>query len=235
MSVNLYDLAFFKNLSSQEVELIRMMAAERHFPKGTTIFLDGDESDGFYIIVSGLIKVLKLHGDGREKTLDIIKEGEVLGEMTLVGSNLRSASAITLKETRALVFPGRSFQRLISDLPLLATNIIEILSRRLRNANSQIEALSFLNARSRVIYNLLHLAREHGEARGGGIEITLQLSQLELANLCGVSRQVVNRVFSEFRQSGLIEMAKKQLRILDLDGLHKQLMVSVPECNAFMD
>jgi CRP/FNR family transcriptional regulator len=225
MSGHLSKLTLFKNLSSEEMEQVNRAAIERCYPKGTTIFFEEEESDGFYIIVSGLVKIIKLHPDGREITLDLIREDEVLGEMTIVGSNLRSATAIVVKPTEMIAFPGKSFQRLMSDMPVLATNIIEILSGRLRNANSQIEALSFLNARSRVIYNLIHLAREQGTAGEGKTVIIPRLSQSEMANLCGVSRQVVNKVLTELRSSRFIEVAQKHVQILDLDGLRQLLLM----------
>jgi CRP/FNR family transcriptional regulator len=222
---NLSKLTFFNKLSSEEMEQVNRVAIERHYPKGATIFLEGEESDGFYIVVSGLVKIIKLHGDGREKTLDLIREGEVLGEMTIVGSNLRSATAIVVKQTNMIVFPGKSFQNLMADMPVLAANIIEILSERLRSANSQIEALSFLNARSRVIYNLIHLVREQNTAGEGKTAIIPRLSQSEMANLCGVSRQVVNKVLNELRLGRFIEIAQKHIQILDLDGLRKLLLM----------
>jgi CRP-like cAMP-binding protein len=216
-------MPLFKNLSAQEMERVKRAAAERQYPKGATILVEGEESDGLYIVVSGLIKVIKLHEDGREKTLDLIKDGDVLGEMTIVGSSLRSATAVIVKQTRAIVFSGKSFQKLMLDIPALAANIIEILSERLRKANSQIEALSFMNARSRVLFNLVHMVRETGSAGEGKTAVAPRLSQSEMANLCGVSRRVVNKVFTELRRGGLIEITQKHVRIPDVDGLARSV------------
>ncbi len=222
--VKLNKLALFRNLSAEEVAQVIRVAIEKHYSKGETVFLEGDESDGLYIVVSGLIKIIKLHGDGREKTLYLIREGDVIGEMTIVGSSLRSATAVIVRPSKVIKFPGKNFQKLMSDIPVLATNIIEILSERLRNANYQIESLSFLNARSRVIYNLVHLVREKGKAGQGETAIIPRLSQSEIANLCGVSRQLVNKVLNELRLGRLIEIAPKHILILDLDGLRQLLL-----------
>ncbi len=218
-------LTLFRNLSPAELDQMIGVALERRYPKGETVFFEGEESDGFYIVVSGLVKIVKLHEGGREKTLYLIREGEVLGEMTIVGSNLRSATAITVKQTRMIAFPGKSFQKLMSDIPVIAMNIIEILSERLRNANSQIEALSFLNARSRVIYNLVRLAGVQGGAGNQDTAIIPRLSQSEIANLCGVSRQMANKIINELRAGSIIETTPKRIRILDLEGLSKLLLI----------
>jgi len=86
-------------------------------------------------------------------------------------------------------------------------------------------ALSFLNARSRVIYNLVRLAGEQGETGASNTAIIPRLSQLEIANLCGVSRQVANKILNELCSSKLIETTQKRIHILDLDGLGKLLLI----------
>lgn len=223
MSDDLSQLMLFKNLSSCEMEQVKGAAIERQFLKGAAVIIEGQESDGLYIVISGLIKVIKIHGDGQEKTLDLIGEGDVLGEMTIVGSNVRSATALVVKPAKVIVFPGKSFQKLMADIPQLAINIIEILSNRLRKANAHIEALSFMNSHNRVLFNLIQMAGEIGKAGEGKAAIAPRLSQSEMANLCGVSRQIVNKVFSELRRSGLIEIDQQHIRILDMDGLCKLL------------
>jgi CRP-like cAMP-binding protein len=108
---------------------------------------------------------------------------------------------------------------------MLALNIIEIMSERLRKANAQIEALSFMNAHSRVLYNLIHMAaRGPGKAGDGNTAVAPRLSQSEMANLCGVSRQAVNKVFTELRRGGLIEITQKHVRIPDVDALCRLIL-----------
>jgi CRP/FNR family transcriptional regulator len=98
------------------------------------------------ILTSGHVKVFMLHADGREKTLDILSEGDILGEMTLFGSELRSATVETLEETTFIVISKEDFQLLIMEIPKLAIHVIEMLSERLRQANqlSRYRSLPFL-------------------------------------------------------------------------------------------
>ncbi|MDF9407966.1 Crp/Fnr family transcriptional regulator [Pelotomaculum isophthalicicum JI] len=102
--------------------------------------------------------------------------------------------------------------------------IIEILSNRLKQANRQIEELVFLNARSRVIYNLISLAKEYGRPEEGEITISLQLTHAELAKLVGISRETMTKVLAELQDSNLIKVTRKKLQVINLDDLCRQVM-----------
>lgn len=217
-------IPLFKELSNKEIEHLKNIAVEKNYLKGTTIFAEGEETNGVYIIISGLIKIYRLNEDGREKILDMLKQGEILGEMTILNNKYRSATALSLKPSRLLFFPEKSFRQLIENIPSLAIGIIEILSERLRKADSQLEALAFLNARNRVIYYLIQLAKEHGVIIGDRIEITLSLSQSEIANFCVASRQIVNKVLIELKRKRLIETEQRKLIVLDLEHLSNLLL-----------
>lgn len=222
--VELTKISLFKGFDHEELARVRGRIFERIYPKGTTIFVEGQKTDGLYIITSGLMKVLKLHKDGREKTLAILNEGEILGEMTLLGSDLRSATVETLQQTSVLVISKEDFQPLLLEVPKLSIRLIEVLSGRLKQANQQIQELIFLNSRCRVICNLLNLAEKYGRSEKGGIRISLHLTHAELAKLAGVSRETVTKVLAELQDSNLISISSRQLRVLNLDELYGEVM-----------
>jgi len=222
--ISLSKISIFEGLGQDELDRVVKWVTRRTYPKGTTIFVEGDETDGIYIVTSGLVKVLKLHKDGREKTLAILNEGDILGEMTLFGGGLRTAIAETLEQTTVLVIPKANFQSLLTEIPRISIKIIEILSNRLKQANRQIEELVFLNARSRVVYNLISLAKEYGQPEEGGITISLQLTHAELAKLVGISRETMTKVLAELQDGNLIKVTRKKLQIIDLDDLYRQVM-----------
>jgi len=222
--IGLNKISIFEGLDQSELGRVTKWVTERTYPKGTTVFVEGEETDGIYIVTSGLVKVLKLHKDGREKTLAILNEGDILGEMTLFGSHLRTAMAETLEQTTVLVIPKANFQSLLMEIPKIAIRIIEILSNRLKQANRQIEEMMFLSARSRVIYNLINLAKEYGRPGKGEITISLQLTHAELAKLVGISRETMTKVLAELQDSGLIKVTRKKLQIINPDELHRQVM-----------
>lgn len=217
-------IPLFKDFGQEGIIKIRKYFIERVYPKGTTMFVEGQKSDGIYIIVSGLVKIFKLHNDGREKTLAIMGEGEIIGEMSLLDNELRSATVETLERTTVLVISKDDFVSLLQNLPVLPLKIIEVLSNRLRQANQQIEELTFMNVRCRVICNLIQLAKEYGKSEKNEIKISIQLTHAELANFIGVSRETVTKVLGELQDSKLIKLARKQLWISDLDGLYKAIV-----------
>ncbi|MHB8126396.1 MAG: Crp/Fnr family transcriptional regulator [Desulfitobacteriaceae bacterium] len=216
---------FFKGLAAKDIKNIVDISSERIFPKGSTLFVEGQESDGLYIIITGLIKVFILSKDGREKTFAILGEGDIIGEMTLFGCAIRSATLQTMEQTTIMVIKREDFKRVLTEIPYLAQRIIELLSNRLRQANHQIEDLVFLNSRSRVINNLVQLARDRGKmVAAGNIQITFRLTHAELASLMGVSRETVTKVLSELQDSRLIEVAHKQIKIFSLDQLYREVL-----------
>lgn len=206
------------------MDLVGKWVTQRTYPRGTMVFAEGEETDGLYIITSGLVKVLKLHNNGREKTLAILNKGDILGEMTLFGSSLRTAMAETLEPTTFLVIPKDNFRSLLTEIPALAIKLIEILSNRLKQANRQIEELVFLNARSRVINNLIYLAQEYGRPEKEGVTITMPLTHAELAKLVGISRETMTKVLTELQDDGLIKVTRKRLQVINLDELRRQVM-----------
>lgn len=144
-------IQIFKEFQEKDLEQIARITHIRTYPKGETIFVEGQMTDGIHMIKSGLVKVSKFHKDGSEKVLSILAEGEIIGEMSLFGFDFRSATVEALEQTTMLVIQKRDFQLLIKEYPELAVKIIEILSNRLRNASHQVveEALRAREARFR--------------------------------------------------------------------------------------
>ncbi len=212
-------LPFFADLTAENIALLQNRTVNKKYTKGSMVFQEGQETDGLYILVSGQVRVYALHSDGREKTLDILSEGDVLGEMTLFGSEFRSASVEAMSDACFVVIPKAEFQSLIIDIPSLAIKIIEVLSRRLRQANHQIQELAFYTARNRVIYNLLRLAERHGQEGESGIKLNIRLTHAELAKLAGVSRETVSKVLRKLQDGRQIGITQRHLVILNKEEL----------------
>lgn len=221
--MELNEIKLFNKLEKEELAKIKEMADERIYPKGATVFVSGQKTDGLYIIRSGRVKVFVLNPDGREKTLAYLREGETLGEVTLYGSELRSATVVTLETTAFLFIARGNFQDLLLSIPRLSVRIIELLSRRLRNANRQIEELAFLNARSRVICGLICMAEDHGRKAGHETEILFPLTHAELAQIVGVSRETTTKVLNELRERALVRIRRGRISVPDIEGLQRQV------------
>ncbi len=213
-SLELGTIELFQDLDPTQLKMVEEKITLRSYDKGVTVFLEGEETDGIYIIVSGHVKVYMLHTDGREKTLALLSCGDVLGEVTLFGSDLRSAAVETLENATFYVISKEDFKTLIFNIPELAMRVIEMLSLRLRQTNRQIQEIVFLNAPSRVISSLLHLSEKYGKPKDEGLEIPLRLTHAELAKLAGVSRETVTKVLNNLHERRLIQMTHKHIKIL---------------------
>ena len=215
---------FFHGMKEEEIQRILNNSNERIYSRGTIIFREGEETDGIYIITAGLIKVYKMSIDGREKTLAILNPGDIMGEMALFDYSYRSATAEALEASTVNVIPRQDFERLLEEMPALAIKVIRVLAERLRQADEEIKNLLFLNARSRVILNLVQLVEQHMQGKNPGTSIPFRLTHAEMANLIGVSRETVTRVISELQDEGLIRIEKRKLWINDIQRLKEELM-----------
>jgi len=219
---DLENISLFKGLNQKQFGLIKCKATLHTYVRGSILFMEGQETNGTYIVLSGLIKVVKLHKEGREKTLAILRRGDILGEMTLFETTARSAKAEIMEDSSVLFIPNADFKQLLLDIPQLALQVIDILANRLRQTDQQIQELLFFNARGRIICNLLHLAAGHGIEDNNRIKIPLRLTHAELANLVGVSRETVTKVLDDLQKDNLIRITNRQLWLLNTEELYKQ-------------
>ncbi|TGE31127.1 Crp/Fnr family transcriptional regulator [Desulfosporosinus sp. Sb-LF] len=217
-------IPIFENLSKEQVVKIQEKAIQRTYPKKSFLFEEGQPTDGVYFILSGHIKIVKLHKDGREKTLAILKTGNILGEMTLFQNEFRTATAVALEKSTVIAIKKSDFLILLYDIPQLSIELISILSQRLADTNRQIQDLMFLNARSKVINNLIQMTKIYGKKQKDATEISLKLTHEELSNLVGITRENVTKTLNELQDLKIIEIVQKQIRILDLNKLKKEIL-----------
>lgn len=218
----LKDIPFLEGLNRPQMEHIAGKLEKRTCARGSVLFMEGEESNGTYFIASGLVKIVKLHKEGREKTLAILRAGDMLGEMTLFEDSTRSATAEAMEDTTLFLITNNDLKQMLIEIPQLALRVVQVLSMRLRQTNQHIQELTFLNARSRIICNLVHLASVHGINQQGCVKIPLRLTHSELANLVGVTRETVTKVLDELQKDSLIQIKNKQLWLMDMEKLYQQ-------------
>lgn len=217
-------ISILRNLSKEQVVKLQEKAIQRTYPKNCFVFEEGQPTDGVYFIVSGYIKIVKLHKDGREKTLAILNPGDILGEMTLFQNELRTATAVALVKSTVIAIKKSEFLILLQDIPQLSIELISILSERLADTNRQVQDLIFLNARSKVISNLIQMEKVYGRKQKDATEISLKLTHEELSNLVGITRENVTKTLNELQDLKLIEVVQRKIRILDLSKLNKEIL-----------
>jgi CRP/FNR family transcriptional regulator len=207
----------FAGLPGPDLDQLTGIASDKVFSRGATIFLEGDEGNGFYVVLSGRVKIFKLSADGKEQTLHLFGTGEPFGEVALFSGTRFPANAEALEDSRVLFFPRDAFAGLIREHPSVAMNMLALLSIRLRRFTVLIEDLSLKEVPGRFAAYLLYLSRE----REGSGELSLDITKAQLASLLGTIPETLSRILGKMSRSGLIASDGRHIKILDREGLEE--------------
>ncbi len=208
-------IPLFEGLSRGELEELSLIVDDLTVVKGEAIFLEGDDGNGFYVVISGKVKIFKVSWEGKEQILHIFGPGEPFGEVPVFGGKQFPASSEALEKGRVFFFPREDFSALIKKNPELALNLLAVLSKRLRRFASLIENLSLKEVPGRLAAYLLYL-------RGSGketAELELDISKGQLASLLGTIPETLSRILGKMSNGGFIESEGSRIRIMDLQGL----------------
>ncbi len=205
----------FRDLPKEHRLQIQQITIEKTYKKGGTIFIDGDDSDGFYLIIDGQVKIFKLSSDGKEKILHIFSRGEPIGEVAVFSGKQYPANAETLNKSRLAFFPKEAFVSLINDNPSLALNMMAVLSKRLKQFAAQIEELSLKDVPGRLAGYLMYLAEEQND----NAKVTLNITKGQLASLLGTIPETLSRMMARMSAQKLIEVQGREIAIHDFQGL----------------
>jgi len=201
-------IPLFASVGDADLERMASLLIERRFPKGATVVEEGLPGDYMYIIKQGRVKITKLSEDGREKILEMMGAGAFFGEMALLDHAPRSATVKTLAPAVLLALSRTDFLALLRRSPDLAMNVIQELTRRLRETDEQASSLSFLRVKDRT-KGLLRRMAEEGPHQGQR-RVTPSLTHQQIADMIGTSRETVTRVVKELKQDGWLEQKGKQ-------------------------
>jgi len=201
----------FEGLPPDHLDELTDIAIEKTYSRGETIFFEGDEGNGFYMVGEGKIKIFKLSPMGKEHILHIFGQGEPFGEVPVFHGWPFPATAEALVKTKTLFFPRTRFIQLVENNPAIALNMLAVLSLRLRRFATQIENLSLKEVPARLANYLIYLSEE----QGGRDEVTLEISKGQLASLLGTIPETLSRIFGKMSEEGLIKVNGKVISLLD--------------------
>jgi CRP/FNR family transcriptional regulator/CRP/FNR family cyclic AMP-dependent transcriptional regulator len=219
----LRSVPLFQGLDSSSFDLLEARMRGRVFREEETIFHRDDVGNALYVIRSGRVKIRLTAEDGRETVLAILSSGDCFGELAVLDGEPRSADAVAMERTETLVLTRDDFLAALEHSATLAKRVIVLLSQKLRQTNEQLADLVFYDVHGRVAKRLLELAAAHGVRRPEGVQIAIPLTQQELAQLVGATRESVNRVLRYYAGRGYIAVANQRITILKPEGLRRQL------------
>lgn len=212
----------FAHLSDEAFNVLTQELTQIDLTRGMSVFHEGDQGDQLYVIISGKIKLGRTAADGRENLVAVLGPGELFGEMALFDPHPRNATATAVTETHLAGLRHENLRRALATNPEVSAQLLQALARRLRRTNESLTDLVFSDVPGRVAKALLDLADRFGRPTADGILVPHELTQEELAQLVGASRETVNKALAEFVQRGWLRLEARAVVILDAARLRQR-------------
>lgn len=210
-------IPLFRGLSREYLEELTMIVTSQEFKRGQTIFSEGEEGVGFYVIINGKVKIYKISFDGKEQILHILGPGEPFAEVAVFAGVNYPAHAQTLEKSRVLFFPKTSFIELIGKNPPLSLNMLAVLALRLRKFANMIESLSLKEVPGRLAAHLLLMSSQ----QNNGNVLQLSVAKTQLASMLGTIPETLSRILKKMNSQGYINSQSSSIQLLDRNGLEE--------------
>ena len=207
-------ISFFKKLSSTDLEKIFSIAQIKKFGKGDIVFHKSEIGNNFFIVESGKIKIFTSIGPSKKKTFAYLEKGEFFGEMSLLGSKTRSASAQAVSDSELLVISKFNFKKLLVKNTDFTLKLLQTLVKRLNNSDREIENMLFHNILGRLADKIIELAPKTNK-----LPIIVNIDQNELAECIGTTRVPICRAINSLKKCGAIDYKRSGIAILNFKQL----------------
>ncbi len=212
----------FSGLDDEAAAALRATMEERRLRRGEVLFEEGDAGDRLYVVTEGKVKLGRRSGDGRENLLAVLGPGSMFGELSLFDPGPRSATVTAVTDCVMQTLSHDELGRWLNGRPEVARGLLLQLAGRLRRANDVVADLVFSDVPGRVAKALLDLAMRFGRRGDDGIHVHHDLTQEELAQLVGASRETVNKALADFASRGWLRLEARSVVIMDVERLRRR-------------
>ncbi len=212
----------FQGIALEAAEAVAASLTFGDYGRGDTVFAEGEQGDTLYIVIEGKVKIGRRATDGRENMLSVMGPSDMFGELSLFDPGPRTATATVVTEARLASLAHSSLRPWITDRPEIAEQLLRVLARRLRRTNDALADLIFTDVPGRVAKQLLALSERFGTEEADGLRVHHDLTQEELAQLVGASRETVNKALADFASRGWVRVDSRALTILDGERLARR-------------
>jgi CRP/FNR family transcriptional regulator len=211
--------ALFGELSDAQLGALAERAVERRLVRDEVLFIAGEEARGLFVIVSGSMRAYREGVDGREQVIHVERAGATIAELPVFDDQPYPSTVAAEEETTVLFIDKRDVRRMCLEHPQIALAALKLLAGRLRKCAALVEALSLREVDQRLARWLLGEARARGKRSAAGLEVTLALTNQQIAARIGSVREVVSRALARLQQNGLITVDGRLVRITDEEAL----------------
>lgn len=209
-------------LDDEGARALRRQMGEVELSRGEHLFMEGDDGDAMYVVLDGKMKLTRAAADGRENLLTVIGPGEMFGELSLFDPRPRTSSASAVTDAVLASLKHKDLMPWVRERPEVSLHMLRALAKRLRRAQDVTADLVFTDVPGRVAKNLLDLAERFGTHGADGLHVHHDLTQEELAQLVGASRETVNKALADFAARGWLQISARSVLILDVDRLRRR-------------
>jgi CRP-like cAMP-binding protein len=210
---------FLAGLSDSDLRWLADRLRRRKYGRGDIVFQKDEPGHSLFIIESGSVRIYIPGTQGADLTLAVIGPGDFFGDLSLLDDRPRSASAVAAIDSVLLTLERSDFTALLRSRPEASLAVLATIARRLRETDQTASDLAFLDVQGRLARRLLDLAETNGTPADGGVLLPAGITQEDLANMIGVTRESVNRNLSVFRRMGLIGREGRRVIIKNPEGL----------------
>jgi len=213
----------FQGVSAEAAEPVAAALEQLDLPRGSTVFAEGEPGDSLFIILDGKVKIVRRAPDGRENVLSVMGPSDQFGELSIFDPGPRTATATALTDVSLAKMSQQALLPWIDAHPEIGVQLLRVLARRLRRTNDTVADLIFTDVPGRVAKSLLGMADRFGTRDDTGLlRVTHDLTQEELAQLVGASRETVNKALADFAHRDWLRLEGKTVLILDEDRLRRR-------------
>ena len=212
----------FMALDDDSASALRKSMDEVRLTRGQTLFSEGDQAERLYVIGEGKIKLGTVSADGRENLLSILGPGDMFGELSLFDLKPRASTATAVTDARLFSLGNDDLHELLRVRPEVSFYLLQSLAQRFRRVSEIVEDLVFSDVPGRVAKALIQLSGRFGKPTDEGLHVNNDLTQEELAQLVGASRETVNKALADFAGRGWLRLEARSVIILDEERLSKR-------------
>lgn len=206
-------------LDAASIEELRALGSRRTFKRGQRVVFEGARHESVVLIESGKVKIVSTSVDGDEVVLAVRGPGQILGDLSAVTATATGAGVVALGAVTATMIIGSRYVEFLERHPKVLLAQFRRLVVMVRESDEKLIEMATLDTSTRVVRRLLDLVELGSEPTQDGVRITTELSQEELAGMCGASREAVARALRELRDAGVVVTDRRRVTVTDLDGL----------------
>jgi CRP/FNR family transcriptional regulator len=206
---------FLDAMTQEDIESLSEMVVDNAVKKKQPVYLAGDPGENLYFLKQGRVKISRIDESGKEFTLTLLEPGEIFGELGLFDDSPRETTAVALEDSIICMMRRNDFEQYANQKPELSLKLNKLMGLRLRQIENRIEELLFRDVPSRLARLLLRLADQHPRQTKQGVRINIKLSQQELGNLIGATREMTSMVLNSFKKERLINVESKYIYLIN--------------------